>query len=195
MMIDKIFPFLKGVAAKQTGYGMSLLFFCMLCALFSCTQKPEAPALSADGAPPDSLKIKAVISVEQNGKTETFPAVLFAVPGKRYRLELTGPLGIGVASLLWTDSGSVDGLGSWTAVFPTEDRYASGRGPCVRMAGLPGANIHKVAALAWGGSADSLGCFGALPAFQAQIKKADPTATWGAGIWKLPVPEGFLRID
>jgi hypothetical protein len=61
--------------------------------------------------------------------------------------------------------------------------------------GLPGANIHKFAAIAWGAPADSIGCAGELPAFEVSIKKADPSATWGDGIWKLPVPEGYIRLN
>ncbi|MBR2057861.1 MAG: hypothetical protein IJ982_02905, partial [Fibrobacter sp.] len=55
---------------------------------------PEAPK-------PDSLRAKMAITlVDQNGKEQNLEAVLFSVPGKRYRMELTGPMGIGVASLL-----------------------------------------------------------------------------------------------
>ena len=52
--------------------------------------------------------------------------MLFSVPGKRYRMELTGTLGIGVASLLWLPDG-------WQMVFPTEKMYMKGTGYMVGL--------------------------------------------------------------
>jgi hypothetical protein len=75
--------------------------------------------------------------------SEILDAVLFSVPGKRYRMELTGPMGIGVASLLWQEEG-------WTMTFPTEKLYMKGAGYMVGLFGepsIPTVNIHQVAAL------------------------------------------------
>lgn len=98
---------------------------------------PEAPKL-------DSLRAKMAITlVDQNGKEQNLDAVLFSVPGKRYRMELTGPMGIGVASLLWQEEG-------WTMTFPTEKLYMKGAGYMVGLFGepsIPTVNIHQVAAL------------------------------------------------
>ena len=78
-------------------------------------------------ASPDSLRAKFQLNITQeNGDVQEFDAVLFSVPGKRYRLELTGPLGIGVASMLWMESG-------WQMVFPTEKLYVKGNGYMVGL--------------------------------------------------------------
>jgi len=90
----------------------------------------------------DSLRAKmAVTIVDDNGKEHNLDAVLFSVPRLRYRMEFTGPLGIGVASMLWTDEG-------WTMVFPTEKLYMKGRGYMVGLfnaSSIPMVNIHQVA--------------------------------------------------
>lgn len=92
----------------------------------------------------DSLRAKFVLTVfDTTGKPQDLDAVLFSVPGKRYRMELTGPMGIGVASLLWTAEG-------WNMVFPTEKQYLSGVGYMVGVMGddgIPLVPIHQVADL------------------------------------------------
>jgi len=92
----------------------------------------------------DSLRAKFQLKImAEEGKVQEFDAVLFSVPGKRYRLELTGPLGIGVASMLWTETG-------WQMVFPTEKLYVKGNGYMVGLLNdntLPLVHIHQIAAL------------------------------------------------
>lgn len=119
-----------------------------LCALFGCAgNRPavETVATSADGvsaeAPRDSLRAKFQLTIVQDSSTQEFDAVLFSVPGKRYRMELTGPLGIGVASLLWQQEG-------WQMTFPTEKLYMDGVGYMVGLLNsdaLPMVHIHQVA--------------------------------------------------
>ena len=56
-------------------------------------------------------------------------------------MELTGPMGVGVASLLWTEEG-------WNMVFPTEKKYLSGVGYMVGLMGdnsVPMVPIHQMA--------------------------------------------------
>lgn len=93
---------------------------------------------------PDSLRAKMSLTLlDGNGKNRDMDAVLFSVPGKRYRMEITGPLGIGVASLLWQEEG-------WQMTFPTEKLYMKGAGYMVGLFGepsLPMVNIHQVASL------------------------------------------------
>ncbi len=103
------------------------------------------PSASAEvEIPRDSLRAKFVLALtEKDGKTQSLDAVLFSVPGKRYRMELTGPMGIGVASMLWTEEG-------WTMVFPTEKLYMKGNGYMVGLLSnmsLPLVHIHQVANL------------------------------------------------
>ena len=91
---------------------------------------------------PDSLRAKMAITlVDDNGKEQNLDAVLFSVPRQRYRMEFTGPMGIGVASMLWTEEG-------WTMTFPTEKLYMKGRGYMVGLfnaANIPMVNIHQIA--------------------------------------------------
>lgn len=120
----------------------------VLCALFGCAgNRPavETVTKSADGvsaeAPRDSLRAKFQLTIVQDSSTQEFDAVLFSVPGKRYRMELTGPLGIGVASLLWQQEG-------WQMTFPTEKLYMDGVGYMVGLLNsdaLPMVHIHQVA--------------------------------------------------
>lgn len=105
----------------------------------------ETVAKSADGvsaeAPRDSLRAKFQLTIIQDSSTQELDAVLFSVPGKRYRMELTGPLGIGVASLLWQQEG-------WQMTFPTEKLYIKGEGYMVGLLNsdaLPMVHIHQVA--------------------------------------------------
>ena len=90
----------------------------------------------------DSLRAKFVLTVlDSLGKEQDLDAVLFSVPHKRYRMELTGPMGAGVASLLWTEEG-------WNMVFPTEQKYLSGVGYMVGLMGdnsVPMVPIHQMA--------------------------------------------------
>lgn len=103
----------------------------------------DAPAAKVE-LPQDSLRAKFVLTLVGNdGKPQDLDAVLFSVPGKRYRMELTGPMGIGVASLLWTEEG-------WTMTFPTEKLYMKGSGYMVGLFSdnsLPLVHIHQVANL------------------------------------------------
>ena len=90
----------------------------------------------------DSLRAKFVLTVlDSLSKEQDLDAVLFSVPHKRYRMELTGPMGVGVASLLWTEEG-------WNMVFPTEKKYLSGVGYMVGLMGdnsVPMVPIHQMA--------------------------------------------------
>ena len=129
-----------------------ILFVSVIAGLFGCAgKKPVVEPVAAEGttqeAPRDSLRAKFVLAilqqdtVTQEVKTQEFDAVLFSVPGKRYRMELTGPLGIGVASLLWQEDG-------WQMTFPTEKLYMKGVGYMVGLLNtdaLPMVHIHQVA--------------------------------------------------
>ena len=128
-----------------------LLFMALLTAfwLVGCSGgKSAQPAVNPSGAavaaPQDSLRAKFLLTIVQaDDKEQSLDAVLFSVPGKRYRMELTGPMGIGVASLLWTEE-------SWLMTFPMEKLYVKGAGYMVGLLNdntLPLVHIHQVAAL------------------------------------------------
>lgn len=109
--------------------------------------KAAAPVVSNEQAaevPQDSLKAKFLLTIVQpNGDEQNLDAVLFSVPKKRYRMELTGPMGIGVASMLWTEK-------EWFMTFPTEKMYVKGAGFMVGLLNdrtLPLVHIHQVASL------------------------------------------------
>lgn len=112
------------------------------CASSKPAVEPTAQAMVAEEVKLDSLRAKmGVTLVDDKGKEQNLDAVLFSVPGKRYRMELTGPLGIGVASLLWLEDG-------WQMTFPTEKLYMKGAGYMVGLLGepsIPTVNIHQIA--------------------------------------------------
>jgi len=124
-------------------------FFLLLLLSFFMTgcaggKQSTAPVTATAEAPADSLKAKFSITIHsEDGKSQDLDAVLFSVPNKRYRMELTGALGIGVASLLWLEDG-------WQMVFPTEKMYMKGAGYMVGLVydtSLPLVHIHQVAGL------------------------------------------------
>lgn len=114
----------------------------------ACSGAPSALSENAPGsagknvAGQDSLRAKFKLEMpDEKGKMQKFDAVMFSVPGKRYRLELSGPMGIGVASMLWTDT-------LWTIVFPTEKKFLKGKGYLVGMLDQPDfplVNVHQIA--------------------------------------------------
>lgn len=111
------------------------------CAWFKPPVESDRTAAVSEPAR-DSLRAKFVLTVlDSLGKEQDLDAVLFSVPHKRYRMELTGPMGVGVASLLWTEEG-------WNMVFPTEKKYLSGVGYMVGLMGdnsVPMVPIHQMA--------------------------------------------------
>ena len=125
---------------------LKLFVLLALCVLAGCAGKkpvvePAAAVDSAQEAPRDSLRAKFLLTIYEEGKTQELDAVIFSVPGKRYRMELTGPLGIGVASLLWKEEG-------WQMTFPTEKLYMKGVGYMVGLLNsdaIPMVHIHQVA--------------------------------------------------
>ena len=125
---------------------LKLFVLLSLCVLAGCAGKkpvvePAAAVDSAQEAPRDSLRAKFLLTIYEEGKTQELDAVIFSVPGKRYRMELTGPLGIGVASLLWKEEG-------WQMTFPTEKLYMKGVGYMVGLLNsdaIPMVHIHQVA--------------------------------------------------
>jgi hypothetical protein len=124
------------------------IFLLLLLSLFltGCTGGRQAAAKATENveAPLDSLKAIFSLTIQSpDGVEQNLDAVLFSVPNKRYRMELTGALGIGVASLLWLPEG-------WQMVFPTEKMYVKGAGYMVGLLNdpsLPLVHIHQVAGL------------------------------------------------
>lgn len=215
--------------------------------------------LSSDPAvAPDSLKVKATfLAYNADGSTEKLSAVLFIVPDQRYRLELGGTMGVGVASLLWMPE-------QWTMVLPTEERWLTGKGPVLALAGtnIGDIDVHALVGMFWGrllpaasqngqksevdgehwlnwedgsthftakleasgwpkeylakspddstvnvqfGSPTRMGAYtvpneirwlrNGVPFLTVTQKSLDDKATWGAGIWKLPIPAGWKRWE
>ena len=138
------------MAVTKLKYGNFLRGFFLLlllsCFLMGCVGGKQSTSVdvNAESAPTDSLKAKFTLTIYgQDGKSQELDAVLFSVPNKRYRMELTGSLGIGVASLLWLEEG-------WQMVFPTEKMYMKGAGYMVGLLNepsLPLVHIHQVAGI------------------------------------------------
>ncbi|MDR0517101.1 MAG: hypothetical protein LBH25_08670 [Fibromonadaceae bacterium] len=155
---------------------------------------------------PDSARVKAVISISQNGTKEKLHAVLFAIPNEKYRLELSGPFGLSAASILWKQDG-------WRAVFSQEERYIEGTGDCIFLPIYGGVNIHKFAVLFFGQRVNSLDCEGepqslamkyedncahaflGSDSLKLEVKDIDPKAKWQSGVWNLNVPEKYIRNE
>jgi len=243
--------------------GLVCAFILAALALTSCTKHPQ-PVVGGIDLPTatpklDSLRAKIVFSVPKDGASEDISGVLFAVPNKRYRLELTGPLGMQLASMLWKDS-------KWTVLVPSEERYTQGSGNIVVIPGLmlPDLSVHRLLSFVWSdvlpkGSdtakalvvngreyrswdfADSLHAdtlhvdtlhlgaefdlvshrllaltvFSTIPENNIRLEYSNdavkisragkwlmtllvterkPTATWGAGVWKMTVPADWKRF-
>ena len=136
MTVARFGAFLRGL----------LLLLCLALFLTGCTGGKPATDPVAQNAPAPADSLKAIFSLtihSLDGKSHDLDAVLFSVPNKRYRMELTGSLGIGVASLLWLESG-------WQMVFPTEKMFMEGAGYMVGLfndPSLPLVHIHQVAGL------------------------------------------------
>ena len=134
-------------SALVRGFGRGL-FLLVLLSLFltGCagSKKTNSAVATPEVAPVDSLKASFALTIySPDGKSQDLDAVLFSVPNKRYRMELTGTLGIGVASLLWLEEG-------WQMVFPTEKMYVKGAGYMVGLfndPSLPLVHIHQVAGI------------------------------------------------
>lgn len=123
---------------------LSLLIF----ALTGCGPRlVKGPAEVSEVAVPDSVKAKFTLEILDSAEgSHRLSGVLFAVPSKRYRFEFSGPMGIGVASLLWKE-------GEWTLLLSQQKSFATGKGYLVGgYAGIPLFDIHQIASLFWGGA-------------------------------------------
>jgi len=174
---------------------------------FSCSRKPNLTYFSdKQTALPDSAKVKAVLSVSQGSVKEKLSAVLFAVPNDKYRLELSGSLGLSAASILWKRDG-------WIIIYSQDERYMQGEGDCIFIPVYGGVNIHQFSLLFFGQKATSLNCNGSNPSnltleyndnsalaffgrdsLKLEIKNIDSKAEWKNGVWNLNVPESYVRV-
>jgi len=184
-----------------------LIILFILVQTFSCSRSPRPQTYFGDkqAALPDSAKVKAVIAVSQGNVNEKLSAVLFAIPSEKYRLELSGTLGLSAASILWKRDG-------WKIVFSQNERYMEGNGDCVFIPVYGGVNIHKFSLLFFGQKVNSLNCDNSKPSnltleyndnsalaffgkdsLKLEIKNIDKKAEWKSGVWNLNVPENYVR--
>jgi hypothetical protein len=95
---------------------------------------------------PDSVRAKLTLMIPRlDSSVDEVDGMLWAVPEQRYRLELSGPMGIQVASLLWTPD-------AWLALAYLQNRYVQGLGPVLLIPGMqmPAIPIHRLFSFAWG---------------------------------------------
>jgi hypothetical protein len=94
---------------------------------------------------PDSLRADISLLVESQGKLELINSIVFAVPQSRYRMELNGPLGVTLASILWLPE-------NWTMLIPSEGLYHVSKGDYMKIPGtiLPPINVHQTLGVLWG---------------------------------------------
>lgn len=159
---------------------------------------------------PDSLRAKLLLRVPTpDSSEEELSAVLWAVPQQRYRLEISGTLGVQVASLLWLPH-------QWLALFPTESRFVQGKGEVVRLPGLvmPAIPVHRLLRFVWDPDCvaeerfqssqgaewdlrfqyghDSLRVTqGGRWLMSLAVVQRKPQMEWGAGVWKLKKPDHY----
>jgi len=184
-----------------------LLTLAMLIQTLSCSSRPKTYFGDKKIALPDSAKVKAVIAVSQGNVKEKLSAVMFAVPNEKYRLELSGTLGLSAASILWKRDG-------WRIVFPQNERYMEGEGDCVFIPIYGGVDIHKFSLLFFGQKINSLNCdnskqpsnlaleysensvlaFFGKDSLKLEIKNIDKKAEWKSGVWNLNAPENYIRL-
>jgi hypothetical protein len=176
--------------------------------IISCSQRPGSQIYFRDNKKivlPDSAKVKAVLSVSQGNVKEKLSAVLFAAPNKKYRLELSGTLGLSAASILWNQS-------AWKIVMPLEERYMEGTADCVFIPFYGGVDIHKFSHLFFGQKVNELDCgefksnlkleyrensayiLSGNDTLKLEIKSIDKKAKWKSDVWKLNVPDKYVRI-
>lgn len=125
-------------------FPLAILFLLSACA----TSKPMTPLVESSNEPAlDSLKAKFSLYLKnEKGEMQELSGVLFAVKGVRYRLELSGLFGIGVASLLWQPEG-------WKITLPTKKLFIDGQGYLIGLPGmpmLPFVNMHQLAGIFYG---------------------------------------------
>ncbi|MDR2593855.1 MAG: hypothetical protein LBC87_03705 [Fibromonadaceae bacterium] len=186
---------------------INLFVLTILVQTFSCSSRPKSYFGDKQIALPDSAKVKAVIAVSQGNVKEKLSAVLFAVPNEKYRLELSGTLGLSAASILWKRDG-------WRIVFSQNERYMEGEGDCVFIPIYGGVDIHKFSLLFFGQKINSLNCdnskqpsnlaleysdnsvlaFFGKDSLKLEIKNIDKKAEWKSGVWNLNVPENYVRL-
>ncbi len=185
-----------------------LVILSILVQTLSCSRNPHPQTYfgNKQTSLPDSAKVKAVIAVSQGSANEKLSAVLFAVPNEKYRLELSGTLGLSAASILWKQEG-------WKIVFSQNERYMEGNGNCVFIPIYGGVDIHKFSLLFFGQKVNSLNCDNSKPSnlaleyndnsvlaffgkdsLRLEIKNIDPKAEWKSGVWNLNVPENYVRV-
>lgn len=122
--------------------------------LFACTPRPpvEVEWLKerSHRFTPDSLKAKGELTFrvpisEEKFDQGTVDAYFYVVPHQRYRVELKGPLGIHLGSILWNQ-------GAWEAWLPQENLHIKGQGEAIRVPipGLSEIAIHKLIGSLWG---------------------------------------------
>jgi len=186
---------------------IKILIIFIILDLISCASGRGYFADGKQVALPDSAKVKTVLSVSKEDAREKLSAVLFAVPGERYRFEFSGTFGLGAASILWKkDEG-------WRIVLPQNERYMEGVGDCVYVPIYGGVDIHKFAALFFGQRVDTIACkdsaqnitleyventalaFFGKDSLKLEIKNIDKGAKWKSGVWNLNVPEKYVRVS
>lgn len=127
-------------------WALTFVIIAISALLFSCGNAPKANIQPATHTMADSLRAKVTFEIPvANDDPSEVAGVLWAVPQKRYRLELSGTMGIGVASVLWKEQ-------NWKVYLPTEDRTLTGEGVLLQIPGiqLPPISIHRLLAPIWG---------------------------------------------
>ena len=127
-----------------------LLLFTLL--LFHCTHKPKYLSyqnhVPVEARAVHNVKAKMSLVVQNQKEIESVNASIWTIPGKQTRIELYGPLGISVASVLWVE-------GNWTVLIPREKKYSTGFGDNIHISLFNHISIHDLIQPLWGELLDS----------------------------------------
>jgi len=113
----------------------------------ACTERPKLETYTKTKALnyPDSLKAKMTITVTDGPEKRNMTGILFAVPYAKYRMEMRGPLGMNLGSLLWVDD-------QWTLVVTRNGVGYEGEGDYLDVVNpaIPQIPFHRTLGVSWG---------------------------------------------
>lgn len=128
----------------------SLMLFLIACAPRPLIELDWVKNKSEQAIPP-RLKVVGEIEFQVRDSSQklldkgSVDAYFYIVPHERYRIELKGPLGIQVASILWTPE-------LWQVYIPDQGQLLQGEGDYIKLP-IPGferLNLHELVSKLWG---------------------------------------------
>ena len=180
-------------------FRQSVFLFFLSLILVGCVG--SRPTISASTAPErieelpaaDSLKAAFSLIWRQGKEAGSVDGVLFLLPDLFGRIEMRGPMGVSVASILWSSQG-------WRCWIPSEEALFEGVGeriPASLTFGLGELSLDSLATVVIG-EAHQLGSVrwereeGWL---QINVQSVERNPQWGLWVRRLDLPEKYRQID